>query len=548
MHKSHRQAFTLVELIIVIVILSILSTIAFLSFNSYSSSTRDSVRLSDISNIAKWLVVQYSIWWNYIIPDNSINIYSWSTVIWYQWKVWSNNLNIIKLSTSNNNSWKDPLDNTYYTYNINSTKNRYQVTWYLESKWSVINRIGSINNWDEKNHFSVISSSSRNPFLSVFWDYINRNNEQTLNNRFLVKPGMTLDELFSFNLINNLDLINQTNATNYTNRYPYTKWDSIWVILNYTWWTNSGYTIYTPIEDSWTWIDITNTWQTVWKIVIDDNSTSSTWVNVNTMSGYVTDVNNVTQIILWTSSSNPWLSCNDIKIQSPSAIDWIYWVKPDTNPTFQVYCDMTIDWWGWTLIMNLDTNDWNVENYNSAYWYDTSNYWTITNALTWDYKSGSGFNIISGTKFMLKVHQEWIELAHTTFNINELNKTLYYFFNKWSNIQLTSSVISSVWLTNLNASEPTIKQNLNIRLNSARGNADYDRVSIWWVITDNMWWWLWTRYDWDAAHNRPYNDGQLLNCSWVWGSSCTIWTDIAWVYAWRNISSWLQYDYAFYVK
>jgi prepilin-type N-terminal cleavage/methylation domain-containing protein len=47
------SAFTLVELIVVIVILAILATIAFLSFSSQSGSARDSVRLSDTTNIRK---------------------------------------------------------------------------------------------------------------------------------------------------------------------------------------------------------------------------------------------------------------------------------------------------------------------------------------------------------------------------------------------------------------------------------------------------------------------------------------------------------------
>ena len=47
------KAFTLVELIVVIVILAILATIAFLSFSNQSGSARDSVRLSDTTNIKK---------------------------------------------------------------------------------------------------------------------------------------------------------------------------------------------------------------------------------------------------------------------------------------------------------------------------------------------------------------------------------------------------------------------------------------------------------------------------------------------------------------
>ncbi|MFK7780612.1 MAG: prepilin-type N-terminal cleavage/methylation domain-containing protein, partial [Candidatus Gracilibacteria bacterium] len=47
----NKKAFTLVELIVVITILAILGTIAFISLQGYSKSSRDSVRISDVSNM-----------------------------------------------------------------------------------------------------------------------------------------------------------------------------------------------------------------------------------------------------------------------------------------------------------------------------------------------------------------------------------------------------------------------------------------------------------------------------------------------------------------
>jgi len=49
--NNENKAFTLVELIVTITILAILGTIAFISFSSYSQSSRDSVRISDLTNI-----------------------------------------------------------------------------------------------------------------------------------------------------------------------------------------------------------------------------------------------------------------------------------------------------------------------------------------------------------------------------------------------------------------------------------------------------------------------------------------------------------------
>ncbi|MDD3144850.1 MAG: type II secretion system protein [Candidatus Gracilibacteria bacterium] len=58
MKKIKNLAFTLVELIVVITILAILGTIAFISLQGYTSESRDSKRLSDITNILKKIAVE----------------------------------------------------------------------------------------------------------------------------------------------------------------------------------------------------------------------------------------------------------------------------------------------------------------------------------------------------------------------------------------------------------------------------------------------------------------------------------------------------------
>jgi hypothetical protein len=266
----------------------------------------------------------------------------------------------------------------------------------------------------------------------------------------------------------------------------------------------------------------------------------------------------------WSSASNPWESCSDILATEAGSADWLYWIDLDWvwtwSAAFQAYCDMTTDWWGWTMVMNLDTNDWNVQYYDSTYWTDLNNwYWNISNNFTADYKSKWWFNL-AWNQLLIKVHEEWTNKAWKSYNLAQSNKSLWYYFNAWDSIKLTNWKIAENNLSNLNAKEPTIKQGSDLYLNTSRWltwvNADKDRISIWWAWSDDHGWWLWTFYDVGLANYgyRPRADAQLLNCWWNSGSissnwqACRIWDDhLTWFSYW-NQPSWLQYDYAFFIK
>ena len=213
---SNYLAFTLVELIVVIVILAILATIAFLSFSSQSSSARDSQRLSDIGQISKWLATNATMSSTYALPDKWVKIMSWSTLLGYQWEVWSSVKNILKTPST---TFLDPLDQVNYTYSTNAARNKHQLLTFLENANSV-----SIN----------------------------------------------LDILSDLTI----------NATTYTSRYPYSKWDSLWIIFSWSTTSTSTNSSYTPIQDittiqSSTWFDITNTTTNTWMTAYVSNTNQS---------------------------------------------------------------------------------------------------------------------------------------------------------------------------------------------------------------------------------------------------------------------------------
>lgn len=159
MKKKLKKWFTLVELIVTILILSILWLIAFMSFQWYSQNARDSLRMSDISNIKKVVEFYYSEKSLYPIPTKYSNIsYSWATV-WMEWTFWEDTLTNVKHMSK---APYDPLKNNEYTFSVTNLLNSYQVWYALE--W---NSVFSRNNiFIEKTYASYDTMKS-----AITWNY-----------------------------------------------------------------------------------------------------------------------------------------------------------------------------------------------------------------------------------------------------------------------------------------------------------------------------------------------------------------------------------------
>lgn len=133
MQKINLRAFTLVELIVVITIVWILSTVGFVSYSGYLTGARDSNRISQLTKLSDSLQV-YSASKTLPLPDDKIDITaSWSSnVIAYQWEVWVDVLETIDYT----NGWKDPKDDTYYTYYLTKDRNSLQLMALMEEQQS----------------------------------------------------------------------------------------------------------------------------------------------------------------------------------------------------------------------------------------------------------------------------------------------------------------------------------------------------------------------------------------------------------------------------
>ena len=292
-----RPWFTLVELIVVIVILAILATIAFLSFSSQSASARDSTRLSDMSNITKWLMVFNATSGIYPPPDWAILITASWTAIWKQWYAWANILNMLKVS----NGWKDPLDtSTYYTYSTNQAQSKFQILGFLEDgsnsalslvpfAWNTASADPSsyswrylITRWDQLwillNSTTLVPAQTLNVSIDVVlttWSYV----AQFTNKDKVTWTGSALF------------VVNGTMKTWWSkfpgcDNYDIAIWNQVWASCNSTiwewseWWYTSTWATWSVGAGDWCWdyawvLNVTNC--VIWSVAMESNSKEKSW-------------------------------------------------------------------------------------------------------------------------------------------------------------------------------------------------------------------------------------------------------------------------------
>jgi len=139
--------FTLVELIVIITILTILWVVWFISFQGYIVNARDSIRITDISNIKKslWYVKEIT---GYPIPDNWFEITFSGSEVFTEWEFGENSK---RITSSLNKLPVDPLTWDKYTYSILNNRQEFEIWTILE--WNSIKITSFVSEQSYANDF-----------------------------------------------------------------------------------------------------------------------------------------------------------------------------------------------------------------------------------------------------------------------------------------------------------------------------------------------------------------------------------------------------------
>lgn len=294
--------FTLVELIVVITIVWILSTVWFVSYSGYLTSARDSNRISQLTKLSDSLQV-YSASKTLPLPDDKIDITASWAIIAYQWEVWVDVLETIDYT----NWWKDPKDDTYYTYYLTKDRKSLQLMAMMEEQSSTaFNLTPSTNAVNYEDRYPRTYGSKL--WILIYSDTSNINLLNTPAN--LISDNIAAWDLDIFNL-----------SLQYTAHF-WDTWSISWI------WKEVGIAILWEWRLMWVWNFDSISWTSVPDISWRENN----WI----LSGASLPVITV------------WKYWNALNFSSLDGSSWWYIEYP---------ASIDLDTWTFTLSFWLNTND-----------------------------------------------------------------------------------------------------------------------------------------------------------------------------------------------
>ena len=234
---------------------------------------------------------------------------------------------------------------------------------------------------------------------TYFWYYLTKNKKHFQLISFLEEPS-------EYELAKN-NVLNSSFADN-SWRYPRVQWKKLWILT-----------------------DNENT------LINDVSNIGSDWyVNIEyTTEDLTAHIDNEVQYkdleqLAWVA----WLwgiysSCKSYldKHSELAWKDWYYLLFSNEWEIFPTYCNMTLDWWGWTLLLKADGNNTNFY-YDSDYWENDEVLNEYSTDLNWiEYKSRL-FSTMNFQEINLVLDTAWtINNQSLPFVSNSLKKT----FSSW---------------------------------------------------------------------------------------------------------------------
>ncbi len=223
-----------------------------------------------------------------------------------------------------------------------------------------------------------------------------------------------------------LNSMGTLNAIDYTNRFPKVTGRRLWILTDKD---NN------PIQDiaviTWSWyLDILNTNQEYTAYISDAASLTWTWESLKILKALV-------------ESKWKWFACKWILESWVWTTNGIYKIF-SWNKVFDVLCDMTNDWWGWTLIDGVSDRfgqvitsvpeiNPNIDNYSMA---AEKLYWIL--------------NTIDKPIFKFKIDRDWmndnLELNIQVDDIQGYLKSYKRNLTDWEKIESSSWVTMNWWI------------------------------------------------------------------------------------------------------
>ncbi|MFK7780198.1 MAG: fibrinogen-like YCDxxxxGGGW domain-containing protein [Candidatus Gracilibacteria bacterium] len=435
---KQKQAFTLVELIVVITILAILGTIAFISLQGYSASSRDSVRISDVSNMKTSLELFHLNAGKYPLPDDNEIVDYAGEPLWYQGFLGTTVVS--QLSRNLNEIPTDPLTDKKYIYSVSNNKNEFEILNLLEGDLA-------LNTITQTNAATLtviprIDGTYNGVFIKTSINIIPVPSIITAEN---ISEGLTLDTTnIHSQVISGGENIPNVGNVNYNTGAL----DGLQLVATGVITKNSTdeekESVMKAIQDAYK--DSILAVDDIYEYILSKTTTEDlvllldSVVLNNTTSGVI-----VASVVVIDNTS-----CKTILESDENSIDGTYTIDPEDNGVgFDVYCDMITNGGGRTMVLKsvVDNSDF---YYSSSQWTNAINYnegdfalWGGNNA-----KYGS-YSTVTGTDFLVKFETQGNILIE-----NLTPNTAYYYAVNETVSKFEGGNVCNAWATTVHPINP----------------------------------------------------------------------------------------------